>query len=721
MAQEQDLPASTDEDIIKEARVRLRLASDSEANNRQEALTDINFANGDQWPVDIKRDRDTDARPCLTINITDAVVRRITNALRENRPRIKFHPVGGGADVQIAKVRNGIMRHIESSSAAEYAYDCAVEGAVRGGWGYIRVGSKYVQEDSFDQDLTIEAIRNPFTVYMDPASRMPDGSDAAWCLVSDWIRRDEYRQRFGSDAPQYSRSRAVIASALNFVGAGDDISDWSNKEEIRLAEYWRVVTRLDTLYLLSDGSPVFRTNLPHGQHMAAAGLQIARNNAGELISRKVLRKHVEWRLLTADRILDKREWPGKWIPIIPVYGREVDVNGKVKRKGVIRDLRDPARMYNYAQTSKTEVYALMPKAPWLIAEGQMEGHEAAWRDANRKPIVALPYKPVRLEDGTMAPPPQRQAPPQPNAGFAEWGDSTRSDFLAVAGMPNDPDADKKGEVVSGVAIRRRQGLSDISHFDFADNLTRSLKHVGNVVSDLIPHFYDTTRIQRIIGDDGTPDTTTINEKVIDPETQAVIKVKNDMTGGLYDTVVDTGPGYQTKREEAAEAMLELLATPLGQMTAQVAGDIVVRQMDFPEAEAIADRMAAMIPGAQIDKDSDIPPKAQMMIKGLQAQLQQANQKSMAFELELKGKHALEEMRQKGENERAELAAKVKIHDTDQWVAMEREKVHTQAITQHDVAEIHGATQLLNTHAEAAHAKEEAKTLLAAGTKAEKRD
>lgn len=687
----EDTPARTDEDIIIECRDRFRLALAAETENRVEAMTDIRFANGEQWPIDIRRDRDIDGRPCLTINITDAMVRRVTNALRENRPRIKYHPVGNGADVQKAKVRTGLVRHIEECSNAEYAYDCALESAVKGGWGYIRVGSRYVNEDSFDQDLTIESVRNPFTVYLDPTSTMPDGSDANWCVVSEMIRREEYKARYGQ----------IDSSGWMYMGDGDNQQDWATKEEIRIAEYWRIVPKMATLHLLSDGSTAFSDELAKPESLEAAGITTIR-------TRRVLRKTVEWHLISATKVLDSREWPGKYIPVIPVYGREVDLNGKVVRKGMVRDLRDIARMYNYSMTAKTEVYALMPKAPWLIAEGQMEGHEAAWRDANRKPIVALPYKPVVGPNGEILPPPERQPPPQPNAGFAEWGESTKSDFLAVAGMVGDPGQDAQGEVVSGVAIKRRQGMTDVAHFDYADNLTRSLKHLGNIISDLIPHFYDVSRMQRIIGEDGVPETTQINEKVLDPMTKAVIEVKNDMTGGMYDTVVDTGPGYQTKREESAEAMMQLLVTPLGEAVSGVAGDVIVRSLDFPEADTIADRLATMIPAANIDKNSDIPPKAQMMIKTLQGQLQQQQQQMLALQLELETQKSLETMRQQAETERLVM----KEQGQDRRKAMElqvrREDVLTKAhttlhdtevksITARDVAEINATGKILDTH------------------------
>ena len=211
MAYERDEPARSEQDIIEECQARFRLADQAESENRKQAIEDIRFANGDQWPNDIFREREADRRPCLTINITDAMVKRVTNALRENRPRIKYHPVGDGADVQTARVRTGLVRHIEERSNAEYAYDCAVESAVVGGWGYLRLNSEYVDERSFDQDLKIDAVRNPFTVYYDPASRMPDGSDATWCIVSEMMRRDEFKQRYGD-----------VSDEWRYLGEGDN-------------------------------------------------------------------------------------------------------------------------------------------------------------------------------------------------------------------------------------------------------------------------------------------------------------------------------------------------------------------------------------------------------------------------------------------------------------------------------------------------------------------
>ncbi len=350
----------------------------------------------------------------------------------------------------------------------------------------------------------------------------------------------------------------------------------------------------------------------------------------------------------------------------------------------------------------------------------MDGHENAWRDANRKPIVALEYKPIQLADGTWAPAPERQIPPQPNAGFAEWGESTKSDFLAVAGMSHDPGQDAQGEVVSGIAIKRREGLADVSNFDFYDNLTRSLRQLGRIIVDLVPVYYDTQRMIRIIREDGTPEVVTINEQQQDPMTQAVQKVKNDLTVGDYEVIVDTGPSYQTKREQSSEAQLELLGTPLGQMVATSAGDLVVRSMDFPNAESIADRLQSQIPAAQMDQHSDLPPKAQTIIAGLQAQLKQANQKSLAMELELQTKTGIEKMKQDGETQRLSMKEQGETHRAHIKAGTAMHDTHVKAVTAHDVAEIHAGAQIINTHVEAAHNKELAKETAKAAESAEKR-
>lgn len=693
----------TEGEILKEAQDRLALAVEAEGANRDQALTAIKFRNGEQWETRVKQERETDMRPCLTVNMTDTMVRRVVNACRQNRPRIKVHPAGDGADKQLSEVMDGLIRHIEYTSSADVAYDNGVECAITSGWGYLRVGAEYLDEKSFDQDLKICRVRNPFTIYADPGSQTVDGSDYQWVIVSEMMARNEYKARFGEMDP----------GGWQFLGAGDTLSDWSNKEQIRVAEYWKVELKADTLYRLSDGSSKLKSELPSKDGMAAAGLMV-------VDKRDTMVKQVRWYLMTAHKILDKRDWKGKFIPIVPVYGREMDLNGKVSRKGMVKDLEDPARILNFAETAKAESYGLQPKAPWMGPEGSIEGHESAWRDANRKPIAFLPYKPTLGSNGEMLPPPERQNPPPVAEGFEQWAEGARSNFLAVAGMPNDPGQDAKGEVVSGVAIRKRQGLSDTSHFDFYDNLTRSLRQVGAILVDLIPHYYDAPRMIRIVKEDGTPDNVQINQQQMDPVTQAVGKIKNDLTIGRYEIVIDTGPSYQTKREESTESLMELIGTPeLGKMVSSSAGDLVVRGMDFPNSNAVADRLVSLIPAAQQDVPNDLPPQARALVAGLQGQVQQLKQQLQQAGIEIKVKQGIVQMQEQAKTQRDQM-----------WIASEEKReqaklstslteTHADNTTKRDVAEIGAAAQLLNTHAEAAHDRAAARELIKHGDQAEK--
>lgn len=714
--------AHSDDEIIRECQERFTFSQEGEGKNRSEFEFDKRFVEGDQWDPTIRDERFSDRRPCLTVNITDAITRRVINACRENRPRIECHPVGNGADIDTAKVIDGLYRHIEYASNAPHWYDTAITNAVQGGWGWLAVEGDYVSDTSFDQELRISGYPNPLMCYGDPNSRCPDGSDMDWFMETEFMKRTEYKLRFGKLDP----------TGWRWVGRGDDVPDWSNKEEIRVAKYWRIERVKDSLLEFSTGHTALRSDMPKRKDLQSLNATITRE-------REVLRKQVKCYLLTSNKILKTTDWPGKWIPRVPVYGRRTDLNGKMMLKGMVRDLRDPARIYNYAKTKETEMYALQPQAQWVGPEGFMEGHESAWRDTNRKPIVALEYKP-KVDDTTNQPlpPPQRLDPPAINAGFAEWSSSSKTDFLAVAGMPHDPGQDEKGEVISGIAIKRREGLADISNFDFYDNFCYSLRQLGRIIVDLIPYYYDTQRMIRIIREDGTPSQITVNQAIEPgqgqpvqmpqgplmqgptPMQEAAQRVKHDLTVGDYEVTVDTGPSYQTKREQSAEAMLELLGTPLGEMVAQAAGDQVVRAMDFPNSDMVADRLAAMIPAAQLDAQlTDIPERARGIVAGLQQKVMELMKQNMALSLEVETKSQIEQMRQQGEtqrvamkehgaNERERMKTGVAMHDT-----------HVKATTAHNVAEIGAAAQLMNTVTEQTHERQMAKEMVKEGVRAEK--
>ena len=653
---------------IDEAKEFLQFCNSADMMNRQEALEDLRFVNGDQWPVDLQNSRNLESRPVLTINKIDTYCRQVTNQQRQQRPRIKVHATNTQADMKTAQVIQGVIRHIEVNSNADHAYDNAFDYAVRMGWGYWRVTTNYMSDDSFDQEIYIDSIDNPFTVYWDPNSIAPDGSDADRCLVTTMMSKAEFRKSYPDKDD---------GTSFTPRGTGDTQSEWITKEDIRLAEYFYTVREKAKLYHLSDGTATFsKDNL---ERLAAAGIYV-------VDERDSVKKTIKWVKLTAVEIIEERDWNGKYIPIVPVYGRHVVIGDKRKKFGMVRHAKDPQRMYNFWQTSVTESVALAPKAKWLIAEGQDEGHENDWTQANIKSMPLLRYKQTDI-DGRPAPAPQRLQPEPPPTGIMAASNSINADMQAIMGI-FDPAQQMTGNI-SGKALNGQQQQVDMTNYDYYDNLTRSISHTGKIILDLIPKIYDSQRVMRIIGDDGKPDMITLNER------DAVGRVLNDVTVGTYDVVMETGPGYNSKRQEAVDAMMPLLNSNPEMFKA--AGDLVFRNMDFPGADMIADRLSAMNPLAQIDAKSDIPPQVQMQLKQGQAQVQQLQQQLQAMQLAMKQRQDIEQVKQDAETKRELMRQTSKAHNTETMAEVRVNDANTRAITSQNKIEIEAITDLLLHH------------------------
>lgn len=610
---------------IQEAIDFLKFANDADTMNRQEALEDLKFGAGDQWPVELQNSRNLESRPVITVNKVDNYCRQVSNQQRQQRPRIKVHATNTHEDMVDAQTISGIIRHIEVNSNADHAYDNAFEYAVRMGWGYMRVRTDYISEDSFNQEIYIDPIDNPFTVYFDPNSVAPDGSDADRCLITTMMLKEEFRKLY-PDADDGGTS-------FTQRGTGDSQSEWITKEDIRLAEYYYTVREKATLYLLSDGSATFADDKDFFKRLDNYGITV-------IDKRDSFKKTIKYCKMTAVEVLEERDWAGKYIPIVPVYGRHIVIGDKRKKFGMIRYAKDPQRMYNFWQTSITEGVALAPKAKWLLAEGQDEGHENDWSNANIKSFPLLRYKQTDI-DGRPAPAPVRLQPEPPQAGIMAAAMGVDNDIKAIMGV-FDPAQLGQGNI-SGKALNGQQQQVDLTNFDYYDNLTRSIAHVGKICLDLIPKIYDTERVMRIIGDDGKPELLTINQR------DSVGRVLNDITVGQYDVVMETGPGYNSKRQEAVDNMLPLLSAAPELM--QVAGDLVFRNMDWPGADIIADRLAASNPMAQIDDKSKVPPQVQMQLAMSQKQIQELTQAIQARDLLLKNRMDVEQLRQDSETKR----------------------------------------------------------------------
>lgn len=695
--------AISEQEIWEEARDRMAICADVESSDRTRAKTEILFREGEGHWDNNNITSASEERPELVINLTDALCTRVENNLREQERSGKAHPVGDGGDVEIAEIINGIGRHVEVRSEAAVAYDQAAKSAITHGWGYFRLVAEWESPRSMRKDLRILPIRNVFSVYMDPTAIMPSGYDQNWNLISMKMARTEYKRRF---------PRAANA-AWTDIGRTSGLTDWEDKETIRLAEYFRIREKAEKLYGLrniqtGEEQTLFRSEMPQVMPM---GWVID----GE---RDSVRRAVEWFRLNGMKVVDRAQLPGTWIPVFRVEGNVVDIDGKITRRGMVRSMMDPQRMVDYGEVAKIRRLGLTPQAPWVAAEGQLDGHPE-WTDANRTAFPALIYKPVTIQTAqgeVPLPPPARQAPAGIEQGFSEFVQGMRTNLLAVAGMPNEPGADKN-QVVSGVALDKRQNLSDSSHVQYSKGETSAITQCWRVMIEWIPHYFnDPGRVQRIIGEDSTPKLVTLNQA---DGNDPMNKVLNDLSVGRYDVVMDTGPSFQTKRTEGAENLLEMLKIEaLAEIIAKVAPDLVFRSIDHPYMQELADRLLAQTPDGLKKIMEELPERARTVITALSNE--NANLKQALQKVQADLKYGIT---------KAHLDATVRAHDVEESNKTKRQDTQTRADTTLKVAvldshtklasdEIKAGASLLNTHAEAEHHRREAEAMIENANKTE---
>lgn len=571
-------PGSTD--IVTEARERYQLCLDAE--DRSEALDDLRFLKGEQWDADAVRQRELDNRPCLTFNNIPAILHQVTNDARQNKQSIHVAPVDDQGDPKVAEVITGLIRHIEYDSDADAAYDTGLEGAARIGFGYFRLATAYTDAMSFDQDIKIKRIRNPFTVMIDPDAQEADGSDMRFAFISSKVSRDEFERLYPG--------RAAGGEGVG-TSPGDNAT-WVGKDYVRLAEYYRIEYQPGRLFMLADGT----TRLADGDEAKPADAQAERPTQVPTVM---------WYKLNGWEVLEKAEIACETIPVFPVYGDEIDEDGTVTRNGIIRNAKSPKKMENYWLTSATEEIAMRTKTPFIGALGQFEGLEADWNQANTRNFDFLEYNPISLE-GSLVPAPQRQPPADVPTGFIAMASLSRDTVKAVTGI-YDASLGNRSNEVSGLAIRARQQQGDISNFHFTDNLTRAITRMAKCLIQMIPRIYDSERVVRILGEDRrTAEYVKINTRnpdpKPDPQTGAIQTILNDLTVGKYDVTVSTGPAYNTMREETVANMIEVGGK--WPKLFDVAGDKLVKSMDWPGAQEIAERIKRSMPAALTGEGED---------------------------------------------------------------------------------------------------------------------
>ena len=607
-----------DEGILHEAMEAFRIDWEYWQPEYRRAEDDIDFSLGNQWPDKIKVDRQDEGRPCLTENRIDVSIIQVVNDIRQTRPAINVLPQDDKADIETARVLKGLIRNTEQQSNANNAYDMAVENSTRGGYGWIRVNLDYIDDLSFEQAPCIEGVENPFSVMIDSNIKKMDGSDA--CRAHVFV--DMPKEQFEKEYPD--------ATPISFE-PDLETKKWCSRQEntVRVAEYFYKEETPVELYQTAVG--VLTTEQAKLMGVPTEGLP----------KRTSKETKIKWCKHNGQEILEKTEWVGRYIPIVPVFGKVVWNEGRRKSFSLTYQGRDPQIRYNFHITALTEYTAIQPKAPWIAYDDQLTPQQAnQFAQSNVKNFPILYHKQTYDKNGVLLPPPQRNQPPSGSPAMAQEALMAMDGIKATLGI-FDASLGARGNETSGKAILARQSEGDNATFHFVDNLATSIRQVGRILVDLYPRLLTGPTIARILGDDGESSMVPLNQPV-QKQGKDFVPLPNGTTqenpngykialdAGKYDVVVAVGPSFATRRQEMTANMLEMFKMNPEMM--RYAGDIFFRNSDWDGAQELAERAKKLLP-PEVKEETE----EQQALMQAQQQMQAMGQQMAQMDAALKQK------------------------------------------------------------------------------------
>jgi len=630
----------TDEaQFMAEIRENFDWAYTYDSTNRLAAEDDLENLNGNQWDAITLQQRKEDFRPSLTINKLPSFVDQVKGDARLNQMQIKVranHPNSNdqknNKPEELADVYNGLIRQIEQASKAGIARQTAFDGALQNGFGFYEIDSDFADDDTFDQEIRTRRIKNQFSCFVDPMHVEVDARDARYWFKTDMIRKKDFKAKYPKLEP----------SQFQQGYAGTPYQWWFDDDSVRVAVYWIKRPFKKRLVSLDNGETYSAVKWekvqdelkakerivhvamgPNGEKIPTPGPapegsgfeEAVINKAPEVVRERTVDSHVVVKyIVDGTQIIDgpkndagkfileftdekdirdkegkfrKFVWPGKYIPIIPVWGKELQIGNQTFRRSLIRYSKDAQRMYNYERTAETERVALAQIPPAVLTKGQIAGFEDMWKSTKK-----LKYLLYNTDPAAKAPP-YFPNPPQASSGNTMLSATATQDMKDTMSIQS-ASLGMQGNEKSGKAILARQRENDVANFEFTDNLVNAITLEADIYVDLIPHIYDTERQLLVLNEDGSDEFVTINQTVRDEDTGEDV-VLNDLTQGKYLVTVTTGPNFTTQRIETAEALTSLAGSVQEPMAGLILLTKIVKNMDWPGATETAEMLEKMLP------------------------------------------------------------------------------------------------------------------------------
>lgn len=558
------------------------------------AKEDLNFAYYEQWDEAARQQREQRKRPVLSPNLIPQYINRITGAARQTKFSIHIQQTGGpstnavtssGVEIPFSEVMEGMVRDIEAKSKAGFAYSRALQHATEGSIGWLKVELMTGPHDPFNAEILIKHLKNRFSVIVDHLAERPDLQDADFCFIGKHMHVDDFNKAW----PEHALDKERKA-----FGWDVSISDnWYNTDSVMVGEfYWREpVTRVYIQMIHGETGEEYvlekKASRPILDELEMLGFVKVKE-----------KKHTTWEvkvmLCTAMDVLEKpMTWPGTTIPVVPVTGRQIDVEGGTDYQSLHRYARDPQIMFNYLCSSAIERVSNAPKAQWLATIKQIAGLDDIWNDAVVNARDMLYYKPNETD-----PPPQRIPGAEvPQAEIAML-QVMRSNLMESIGM-YEASLGAKSNETSGRAIEQRQLAGDFGTMEFIDNLTNAIATVGDIICEILPKVYSRQKMRRLVMDDGGQVDIILNKVIVDEQTGTKHTINNIGIARFASHSI-AGPSFTSQRSEAMYFLSEMAkANP------QVLGimpDLMVKFMDFAGSSAMARRLKHLVPRHMLSKE-----------------------------------------------------------------------------------------------------------------------
>lgn len=638
--------------ILDEIKKNLRYAEDYWHDNYERGVEDKEFVTvkGAQWEDGAVARRTSEGKPSLEFNLCRAYCRQQINTQRQNRAQVKVVPVDNGADADKANIIEGLIKDTEESSDAESAYDQAAENAVYGAIGFFRIVTDYVSELSFNQEPRFMTVHNPHAWYIDPQSKALDGSDARWAVGGEWVDKDIIEDKYGASA--------VVDFAMS------EYSDWCNTEDktVLIVEYFKIEEVSDELWMLEDGTTNYKSVL-------LGEFGVSEDELKPLVTnfRPTTRTEVKWYKASGSEVLEETVFPGKYIPVIPVYGEVTYIGEERYLHSLVHFAKDPQRLYNYWKSTEAQILQKNQDDILVVDPKGVSGYEEEWRDPSK--FAAVHYK--HIDDSQQSiPAPYRIGAAQPPVGVLNAAESAKVAITDILNM-HAPIMGGDSQEVSGVAIGMRQRQSETAQFHLQDNLNKSIRHAGRILLGLYQALYTVPMVRRIIGADGEAKQINLFDKTADG-------VLADVTIGRYDVRMDTGPSFNTQREQNFALMMQLLS--MNPQLFSLIGDILLQNSPLLNAKEISERIRSTMPPQVLGKGEQIDPEQ------AKAQIQQLDQlvQKMTADIEMLQK----EVNDKDKEHQLEMFKAQLQYEKDIQVAQ------INAASRADVQELKGAVDLM---------------------------